>query len=88
MTQKLLSKPPFRYLHDIFSETIRATGFAEGLFDENELDAKAITDKDAKINFLQKMVDLVQLINGEEIDVKPSKIVAGLEPEKTNIFLQ
>lgn len=64
------------------------TGFAEGLFDETELDAKAITDKEAKITFLQKMVDVVQLVNNEAIDVKPSKIVAGLEPDKTNIFLQ
>ena len=64
------------------------TGFAEGLFDETELDAKAITDKEAKIIFLQKMVDVVQLVNNEAIDVKPSKIVAGLEPDKTNIFLQ
>ena len=64
------------------------TGFAEGLFDEAELDAKAITDKEAKIIFLQKMVDVVQLVNNEAIDVKPSKIVAGLEPDKTNIFLQ
>ena len=87
MTQKLLCKPPFRYLHDIFTETMRVTGFAEGLFDEAELDAKAITDKEAKIIFLQKMVDVVQLVNNEAIDVKPSKIVAGLEPDKTNIFL-
>ena len=34
------------------------------------------------------MVDVVQLVNNEAIDVKPSKIVAGLEPDKTNIFLQ
>jgi TRAF3-interacting protein 1 len=44
-------------------------------------------DKDAKINFLTKMVDLVSLMIGERCDVKSSKIVAGLEADKTNIFL-
>jgi TRAF3-interacting protein 1 len=34
------------------------------------------------------MVALVSLMIGEECDVKPGKVVAGLEPEKTNIFLQ
>ncbi len=34
------------------------------------------------------MIDLVQLINKQELAVKPNKIVAGLEPENTNIFLQ
>ncbi len=49
MTQKLLSKPPFRYLHDIFLATIQATGFANGLLTDVELDTKANHDKDAKM---------------------------------------
>ncbi len=71
MTAKLLQKPPFRYLHDIFTATIGATNFAQGLYDETELDAKAITDKDAKINFLAKMIAVVELILGEKMEVKP-----------------
>lgn len=87
MSDKLLLKPPFRYLHDIFTATMEATGFAHGLYEETELDGKAITEKDAKINFLAKMIALVEQITGEQSDAKPSKIVAGLEPEKTNEFL-
>ena len=88
MTEKLLSKPPFRYLHDIFIATIGATGFAGGLFTEEELDSKANHEKDAKISILTKMITITEMIVGEKIDVKPSKIVAGLEPDRTNYFLQ
>ena len=56
MNQKLLSKPPFRYLHDIFTATNQATGFGTGLFQGEELDSKSITEKDAKINFLVKLI--------------------------------
>lgn len=34
------------------------------------------------------MIDLVQIIAKKELAVKPSKVVSGLEPENTNIFLQ
>ena len=88
MTQKLLCKPPFRYLHDIFTATQSATGYGEGLYSGPELDAKAITEKDAKVNFLVKLIQLTELVTGEQIDVKPTKIVAGHEPEKTNALLQ
>lgn len=87
MTQKLLMKPPFRYLHDIFVATILATGFGNGIYDEAEMDTKANHEKDAKINILAKIITLTELVIGEKIDVKPSKIVAGLEPDRTNYLL-
>ncbi len=65
MTEKLLSKPPFRYLHDIFTATMGATGFADGLYSEAELDSKSITEKDAKTEFLAKMIALVETMTGE-----------------------
>uniref|UniRef100_A0A7N5KRF2 TRAF3 interacting protein 1 n=1 Tax=Ailuropoda melanoleuca TaxID=9646 RepID=A0A7N5KRF2_AILME len=65
LTEKLLSKPPFRYLHDIITE-----------------------DKDAKISFLQKAIDVVVMVSGEPLSAKPARIVAGHEPERTNELLQ
>lgn len=87
MSEKLLVKPPFRYLHDIFLATMQATGFADGLFSDSEMDSKANHDKDAKISILSKMITITEMIVGEKLDVKPSKIVAGLEPDRTNYFL-
>lgn len=31
MNEKLLCKPPFKYLFDIFSETTKKTGFGNGI---------------------------------------------------------
>jgi hypothetical protein len=33
------------------------------------------------------MIGVVELMIGEKVDVKPAKIVAGLEPDRTNAFL-
>ncbi|XP_077128522.1 TRAF3-interacting protein 1 isoform X2 [Ranitomeya variabilis] len=88
LTDKLLGKPPFRYLHDILTEVIRTTGFFKGLYTESELKSDNVKDKDAKISFLQKAIDVVILVSGEPLSVKPARIVAGHEPDKTNEFLQ
>ncbi|XP_048390599.1 TRAF3-interacting protein 1 isoform X2 [Stegostoma tigrinum] len=88
LTEKLLSKPPFRYLHDIFTEVIRTTGFLKGLYTEFELKSDNVKDKDAKIAFLQKAIDVVMMVSGDSLSVKPARVVAGHEPEKTNELLQ
>lgn len=45
-------------------------------------------DKDSKIVFLQKAIDVVMLVSGEPLAAKPARIVAGHEPERTNELLQ
>lgn len=88
LTEKLLSKPPFRYLHDIITEVIRMTGFMKGLYTEAEMKSDNVKDKDAKISFLQKAIDVVVMVSGEPLSAKPARIVAGHEPERTNELLQ
>ncbi|KTF85141.1 hypothetical protein cypCar_00020404 [Cyprinus carpio] len=50
--------------------------------------ARYLQDKDSKIAFLQKAIDVVMLVSGEPLAAKPARIVAGHEPEKTNELLQ
>ncbi|XP_027996547.2 TRAF3-interacting protein 1 isoform X2 [Eptesicus fuscus] len=88
LTEKLLSKPPFRYLHDIITEVIRMTGFMKGLYTDAEMKSDNVKDKDAKISFLQKAIDVVVMVTGEPLSAKPARIVAGHEPERTNELLQ
>nr|XP_044607212.1 TRAF3-interacting protein 1 isoform X9 [Equus asinus] len=88
LTEKLLNKPPFRYLHDIITEVIRMTGFMKGLYTDAEMKSDNVKDKDAKISFLQKAIDVVVLVSGEPLLAKPARIVAGHEPERTNELLQ
>lgn len=77
LTEKLLSKPPFRFLHDVISELQRNTGFAPGLFTEDELVADNVKDKDSKVAYLQKIIRCVGFALGEEVPANPLKIVAG-----------
>ena len=88
LTDNLLKKPPFRFLHDVVSEVIRNTGYARGLFDDRESDSANIKDKETKVAWLNKIIACVSLSLDEHLPARPLKIVAGLEPERTSEFLQ
>lgn len=51
-----------------------------GLFTGQEVNADFYSDRDKKVAYLAKVIKLVELMNGETIEAKPQKIVAGLEP--------
>ena len=46
------------------------------------------SDKESKIKYLEKVIDCVSFTLGDPVAAKPSKIVSGQEPQKTNEFLQ
>ncbi|VFV29355.1 Hypothetical predicted protein [Lynx pardinus] len=60
----------------------------KGLYTDAEMKSDNVKDKDAKISFLQKAIDVVVMVSGEPLSVKPVRIVAGHEPERTNELLQ
>jgi len=88
LTEKLLNKPPFRFLHDIISAVIRDSGILTGLYDISEMKSENVKDKEGKIKYLEKAIDCISFALGENLNAKPSKIVSGQEPAKTNEFLQ
>lgn len=88
LTEKLLAKPPFRFLHDIVMEVNRVTGFATGLYTPTEMDSAAVTEKTQKLVFLEKIIKVVGFQLNTMVEAKPAKIVAGLDAPVTNNFLQ
>ena len=88
LTDKLLSKPPFRYLHDIITEVVRVTGFAKNLYTDMEMDSANVNEKNQKMDFLEKIIKVVGLQLNTLVAANPAKIVAGRDAQDTNNFLQ
>lgn len=88
LTDKLLRKPPFRFLHDVVTNFIKAASFPVGLYSDDMLDSSKCVEKEQKLAFLQSLVNVVQVATGKQTSAKPAKIIAGSEPEGTNDLLQ
>ncbi|KRX97953.1 TRAF3-interacting protein 1 [Trichinella pseudospiralis] len=88
LTEKLLMRPPFSYLRCIITAVVRSTGFLSDLFTDDELESAGPVSKEFKIQFLNKLISAVEKSVGRKIQAKPSKIVAGLESDRTNELLQ
>lgn len=59
LTEKNLTRPPFRFLHDIVQNVITQTGFMDGVFTPEELDAANVTSREAKTAFMQKLIQAI-----------------------------
>jgi len=88
MTEELLSRPPFKFLLDVIVQTIKTTDFAKNLYKPEELARDFYDTKEKKIDFFRKIIALTGLMLNEEIEARPNRIIAGVEPEKTNLLLQ
>ncbi|KAK9709212.1 Microtubule-binding protein MIP-T3 CH-like domain [Popillia japonica] len=88
LSEKLLRKPPFRFLHDIVTSVIKDTGFLKGMYTESELISDNVKERDLKITFLTKLIDAIKILTEIDLKVKPTKVIAGLEPSETNKLLQ
>eukprot|EP01064_Diplonema_japonicum_P024260 TRINITY_DN34787_c0_g1_i1.p1 TRINITY_DN34787_c0_g1~~TRINITY_DN34787_c0_g1_i1.p1 ORF type:complete len:286 (+),score=36.46 TRINITY_DN34787_c0_g1_i1:66-923(+) len=88
LTEKLLKKPPFRFVHDIFTNLTAATGFGEGLLQGSNLDSASFSEKSAKAACLKRIIHYVSLVNGSDVNVDPKQMVSGREPERSNEFLR
>ena len=89
MTEKLLKKPPPKYIYDIILNTMKATGFPKGLYTAEEEDHKYFeSDAHHKLDILQKAIDITKIVMNENFDIKCTNILKGEQPEKTNYFLQ
>ncbi|KAK6045757.1 hypothetical protein COOONC_16738 [Cooperia oncophora] len=86
LTDELLARPPFRFILDIVSSTAAKTGFLRDRFPVEALNPAKFKEKTDKTAFLDTLIEAVN--DGSLATIKSSKIVAGKEPELTNMVIQ
>ena len=74
--------PFWRFLHDIVMEVTKTTTFSQGLFSPEECDSGNLSDKQAKLDFLNKAISVTCFALGESIDVSAPWFLKFLTPQK------
>mmetsp|Transcript_55799 Transcript_55799/g.111873 ORF Transcript_55799/g.111873 Transcript_55799/m.111873 type:complete len:742 (+) Transcript_55799:12-2237(+) len=96
LTDRLLTRPPFKFLVDLIAAIAKKSGFGRNLF-EDDVDTSSM-DRLGRRNFMSQVIDLVDLAlpahkskeqSGLLVEwISPRNIVAGKEALKTNELLQ
>lgn len=55
---------------------------------DDELISSNISEKQPKLDFLEKLIKFLERYLEMSVDVKPAKVIAGLDPERTRYLLQ
>ena len=88
LRSRLLSKPPFRFIHDVVVAIIDSTEFPASFFTDEELDSSYYKDnKQAKLAFLDKIIAVVNAYQKSHVEAESRNIVAGVQPAATLSFL-
>ncbi|BHF73588.1 TRAF3-interacting protein 1 [Sparganum proliferum] len=85
LTEKLLSRPPFRFIHDICTSLIRSTGIMKGLFTPEEMQADNVKEKEAKVQFLKKVLDFIAVVHTRINNAECVAKALSNTPESTEI---
>ena len=89
LKEKHLKRPSPKYLFFLIINTLKITDFPNGLFTEEEQTLEYfLKDRENKIIFFKKIIELIQIISKENLDININNILKGKECEKTNKFLQ
>jgi hypothetical protein len=84
---KHLKRPPIKFLALVVAGVSKKTGFAGGLFTDDQLKGN-LPERDDKLNFFTDLIAYTEVVLGEKTDVDPKAIAAGKEVDKTLLFLQ
>ena len=89
LEKKYLEKPSPSYIFEIIMNTMKKTGFPNGLFTEQEKKIEHFkASAKHKEEFLKKVIDITRLVSKNNFSLDIQKMLKGKETEKTNIFLQ
>eukprot|EP00918_Siedleckia_nematoides_P044891 GHVU01098187.1.p1 GENE.GHVU01098187.1~~GHVU01098187.1.p1 ORF type:complete len:483 (-),score=81.50 GHVU01098187.1:1764-3212(-) len=87
LSEKRLSRPTFRFLHKVVMAVMEKTQFMAAEGSREDFAITNFEGAEQRVAFFQTVFAAVAAATGMEVSASPEKVVAGLEPEKTNAFL-